>query len=49
MDAAGKVVTPVLRGAEERTPDRPHGSGPFGINVLSAERVVVIRAADVPP
>ena len=45
---AGKVVTPVLRGAGERTPDRPHGSGPFGISIFYAERAVVIRAADIP-
>ena len=50
-NAVGKVAKPVLRERRqgpERPPDRPHAPGPFGINIFTAERAVVVRAADVP-
>ncbi len=49
QDAVAKAAKPTSAGAVagtgERAPGRPHGSGPSGINLLSAERALALRAA----
>ena len=48
QDALAKRARPASAGAVagtgERAPGRPHGSGPFGINLLSTERAEALRA-----
>ncbi len=48
QDALAKRARPASAGAVagtgERAPGRPHGSGPFGINLFSTERAEALRA-----
>src|SRR5271165_5832217 len=48
QDAIAKAARPAsasaVAGTRERAPRRPHGSGPFGINLFSTERAVTLRA-----